>query len=157
MNGMNSGETRNEAYLFFSEVNIIDLMCKTLVGKILPDGVHPSHFAIILFLVRMGDGKTPLSLAGAMEVSKATMSHSLKVLEKRGLIQVRPCEEDARSKQVFLTGAGREFHNQAIAASARTFGSFLSEEHRRMMADTIPALVAIRKLLDENREPVSEI
>jgi len=154
MNGMNSGKTRNEAYLFFSEINIIDLLCKTLVGKILPDGVHPSHFAIILYLVRMGGGKTPLSLAGAMEVSKATMSHSLKVLEKRGLIQVRPCEDDARSKQVFLTDAGREFHNQAIAAAARTFGSFLSEDHRRMMVDTLPALVAIRKLLDENREPV---
>ena len=154
MNGMNSAKTRNEAYLFFSEVNIIDLLCKTLVGKILPDGVHPSHFAIILYLVRLGDGKTPLSLAGAMEVSKATMSHSLKVLEKRGFIQVRPCEEDARSKQVFMTDAGREFHDQALAAAVRTFGSFLSDDHRRIMADTLPALVAIRKLLDENRQPV---
>lgn len=154
MNGMNSGTTRTEAYLFFNEVNIIDLLCKTLVGKILPDGVHPSHFAIILHLVRLGDGKTPLSLAGAMEVSKATMSHSLKVLEKRGFIQVRPREDDARSKLVFLTEAGREFHSQAIAASARTFGSFLSEEHRQMMVEALPALVAIRKLLDENREPV---
>jgi len=151
---MNSGNTRNEAYLFFSEINIIDLLCKTLVGKILPDGVHPSHFAIILYLVRLGDGKTPLSLAGAMEVSKATMSHSLKVLERRGFIQLRPCEDDARSKHVFLTDAGREFHSQATAASARTFGSFLSEDHRRMMVDTLPTLVAIRKLLDENREPV---
>lgn len=153
---MSSGKTYSEAYLFFSEVNIIDLLCKTLVGKILPDGVHPSHFAIILYLVRLGDGKTPLCLAGAMEVSKATMSHSLKVLKKRGFIQVRPCEDDARSKLVFLTDAGREFHNQAIAASARTFGSFLSEDHRRMMADALPALVAIRKLLDENRLPVPE-
>lgn len=154
MNGMNSRNLRDEAYLFFSEVNIIDLLCKTLVGKILPDSVHPSHFAIILYLVRLGDGKTPLSLAGAMEVSKATMSHSLKVLEKRGFIQLRPCEDDARSKQVFLTDAGREFHNQALAASARTFGSFLSDDHRRMMLDTLPALIAIRKLLHENREPV---
>ncbi|MCZ4291126.1 MarR family transcriptional regulator [Hoeflea alexandrii] len=154
MNGMNSRNLRDEAYLFFSEVNIIDLLCKTLVGKILPDSVHPSHFAIILYLVRLGDGKTPLSLAGAMEVSKATMSHSLKVLEKRGFIQLRPCEDDARSKQVFLTDAGREFHDQALAASARTFGSFLSDDHRRMMLDTLPALIAIRKLLHENREPV---
>ncbi|WP_269390459.1 MarR family winged helix-turn-helix transcriptional regulator [Hoeflea alexandrii] len=151
---MNSRNLRDEAYLFFSEVNIIDLLCKTLVGKILPDSVHPSHFAIILYLVRLGDGKTPLSLAGAMEVSKATMSHSLKVLEKRGFIQLRPCEDDARSKQVFLTDAGREFHDQALAASARTFGSFLSDDHRRMMLDTLPALIAIRKLLHENREPV---
>ena len=153
----NSGKERNEAYAFFKEVNTIDLLCKTLISKILPDGVHPSHFAIILHLVRLGDGKTPQALAGAMEVSKATMSHSLMVLERRGFITIRPCEEDARSKLVYLTDAGRGFHDQAIAVSARTFGSFLTEEHRQVMAGAMPALLTIRRLLDENREPVAEM
>ena len=151
---MKSGKKPGDAYAFFIEINVIDLLCKTLIAKILPDGVHPSHFAIILYLSRLGDGKTPHSLASAMQVSKATMSHSLKVLEKRGFIQIRPCEKDARSKLVYLTEAGREFHNQAVAASARTFGNFLDDEHRQLMAGTLPALAAIRKLLDKNREPV---
>ena len=119
--------------------------------------VHPSHFAIILHLVRLGDGKTPQLLASAMEVSKATMSHSLTVLERRGFIEIRPCAEDARSKLVYMTDAGREFHDQAIAVSARTFGSFLKDEHRQVMAGATPALVTIRKLLDQNREPVAEM
>ncbi|MCY0151774.1 MarR family winged helix-turn-helix transcriptional regulator [Hoeflea alexandrii] len=152
----NSGKERNEAYAFFNEVNTIDLLCKTLISKILPDGVHPSHFAIILHLVRLGDEKTPQALAGAMEVSKATMSHSLKVLEKRGFIEIRPCDQDARSKLVYLTDSGRHFHSQAIAASARTFGSFLKDEHRQAMVGAMPTLVTIRRLLDENREPVSD-
>lgn len=152
----NSGKERNEAYAFFNEVNTIDLLCKTLISKILPDGVHPSHFAIILHLVRLGDEKTPQALAGAMEVSKATMSHSLKVLEKRGFIEIRPCDQDARSKLVYLTDRGRHFHSQAIAASVRTFGSFLKDEHREAMVGAMPALVTIRRLLDENREPVTD-
>lgn len=152
---MDSRNLRDEAYLFFNEINIIDLLCKSLVGKLLPDGVHPSHFGIILYLVRMGDEKTPLSLAAAMEVSKATMSHSLQVLVKRGYIEIRPCELDARSKLVYLTKAGREFHNQSIAAAALTFGNFLTEDHRKMMMEALPALIAIRNLLDKNREPVS--
>lgn len=153
---MSSGAKNNEAYLFFTEVSTVDLLCKTLIGKILPDGVHPSHFAIVLYLARLGDGKTPQQLANAMEVTKATMSHSLKVLEKRGFIEILKSETDARSKQVFLTEMGCNFYNQAMSASARTFGNFLREEHIQLMADALPSLVAIRKLLDENREPVRE-
>jgi DNA-binding MarR family transcriptional regulator len=152
----NFDKERNEAYAFFNEVNNIDLLCKTLISKILPDGVHPSHFAIMLHLVRLGDEKTPQALASAMQVSKATMSHSLKVLEKRGFIEIRPCEQDARSKLVYLTDSGRHFHSQAITASARTFGSFLTDEHRQAMVGAMPALVTIRRLLDENREPLAD-
>jgi DNA-binding MarR family transcriptional regulator len=100
--------------------------------------------------------RTPQALASAMQVSKATMSHSLKVLEKRGFIEIRPCEQDARSKLVYLTDSGRHFHSQAITASARTFGSFLTDEHRQAMVGAMPALVTIRRLLDENREPLTD-
>ncbi|MEM5471240.1 MarR family transcriptional regulator [Hoeflea sp. AS60] len=119
----------------------------------MPDGVHPSHFAIVVHLARLGDGKTPRSLASAMQVTKATMSHSLKVLESRGFIETRVCEEDARSKQVFLTGAGRAFQVEAITAAAQTFSRFVRMEHIQIMEEALPGLVAIRKLLDENREP----
>ncbi|MGJ8569488.1 MAG: MarR family transcriptional regulator [Hoeflea sp.] len=153
---MFSGNQPGDVFAFFNEITIIDQLVRTLVGKILPDDVHPSHFAIILHLTRMGDGKTPLGLANAMQVTKATMSHSLKVLEKRGFIDTRPCETDARSKQVFLTKAGLTFHDTACEALARAFKHFLRDEHRQIMTDAVPGLVAIHNLLDENREPLLE-
>ncbi len=143
-----------DGYIFFSEISKISQLCTTLVGKMLPDGVHPSHFALVLYLTRAGDGVTPLSLATAMNLSKATISHSIQVLEKRGFIETRPCELDARSKQVFLTAAGRAFCDEAISAAARTFNHILTDEDRQIMTDALPGLAAIRKLLETHREPV---
>ena len=150
---MSSGDKPGQVFAFFNEVAIIDQLGTSLLGKVLPDGVHPSHFSIIVHLARLGDGKTPRSIASAMQVTKATMSHSLKVLEKRGLIETRICEIDARSKQVFLTDAGRAFQVEAITAAALTFSRFMREKHIDVMIDLLPGLVEIRKLLDENREP----
>ena len=153
---MNSGTKPGEVFAFFNEVTIIDQLVRSLVSKILPDDVHPSHFAIILHLTRIGDGKTPLSLASAMQVTKATMSHSLKVLEKRGFIQTLPSETDARSKNVYITEAGWTFHDTATEALGRAFKQFLNDEHRQIMSDTLPGLIAVRNLLHENRAPLQE-
>jgi len=144
------------AYLFFKEVSNIDQLCNALMGKILPDGLHPSHFAIILHLTRVREGETPLHLARAMQVTKATMSHSLKVLEKRELVEILPCTIDARSKLVYLTANGWAFHAEAIDAAVRTFRHFLRDEHREIMGQALPQLIAIRKLLEDNREPFLE-
>ena len=91
-----------------------------------------------------------------MQVTKATMSHSLKVLEKRGFIRSIPCPRDARSKQVFLTRAGYDFHADAVDVASRTFDSFLSDEDRQTMTDALPGLSVIRRLLEENRDPQIE-
>lgn len=153
---MNADNKPGQVFAFFNEIAIIDQLSTSLLGKVLPDGVHPSHFAIIVHLARMGDGKTPGSLASAMQVTKATMSHSLKVLEKRRLIETRPSEMDARSKLVYLTETGQAFQVEAIRAAAQTFGYFMHGEHVQIMIEALPALMTIRKLLDENREPFSE-
>jgi len=140
-----------DVHMFFAEVGIINQLCTALIARILPDGVHPSHFAIVIHLVRTGDGQTPVRLAAAMQVTKATMSHSLAVLEKRGFIETRPSETDARSKQVYMTDAGHAFFAEAIDVASRTFMGFLGDTERQIMTDALPGLIAIRKMLDENR------
>ena len=152
---MDAGGKPGDIFAYFNEIGIIAQLSVTLLSKALPDGVHPSHFFIINHLVRLGDGKTPVSIASAMQVTKATISHSLNVLEKRGFIETQPCTEDARSKQVYLTKAGRAFQAEAIDSVARTFAQFLRDEDLQIMSDALPALVAIRKLLDENRDPAA--
>jgi DNA-binding MarR family transcriptional regulator len=91
-------------------------------------------------------------IAAAMQITKATMTHSLAVLEKRGFVETRPSPEDARSKLVYLTDAGRAFHAEAIEGVIRAFGRIIGDEHAEIMRQAMPGLVAIRKLLDDNRD-----
>lgn len=146
-----SKEQIGQLFGVFNEIGIINQLASTLLAKCLPDGVHPSHFSIVNHLVRMGDGKTPISIAGAMQVTKTTMTHSLKVLIERGFIRVEPNPEDARGKLVFLTEAGRAFRNESIQNVGTRFGALFSEEQSAEMLDLVPSLAKLRKFLDENR------
>lgn len=139
-----------DAFAYLNEACHTAELSKALVDKCLPDGIHRSHYHIINHLVRHGDGLTPVQITAAMSVTKATISYSLSVLEKRGFISTRPSCRDGRSKKVFLTEPGRAFQKQTIIALTGLFGTFLRKEDIQIMGDALPTLVAIRKLLDEN-------
>lgn len=138
-------------FSFFNEIGIINQLSSTLLAKALPDGVHPSHFAILNHLTRMGDGKTPIRIAGAMQVTKTTMTHSLKVLSDRGFITTKPNPDDARGKLVFLTEAGRAFRSNAIQKVGGLFGQMFDDEQLDIMERLSPDLIDLRKFLDANR------
>lgn len=140
-----------EVFSFFNEVGIVNQLSTALLAKCLPDGVHPSHFSIVNHLVRMGDGKAPVRIAGAMQVTKNTMTHSLKVLEDRGFISIKPDPVDGRGKLVFLTEGGKAFREAAIQNVMARFEDIIEPEHREAMRRTMGDIVMLRKHLDENR------
>ena len=140
-----------QVFNIFNEIGIINQLSTSMLAKALPNGVHPSHFAIVNHLFRVGDGTTPIRIAGAMQVTKTTMTHSLKVLMDHGFIETRPNPEDARGKLVFLTDHGRDFRNAAIQTVAEMFGSIFDQNQLDAMAALTPGLVALRKHLDANR------
>lgn len=140
-----------DVFRFFNEVGIIAQLSGALFNRVLPDGVHVAHFAIVNHLSRMGDGRTPHEIAAAMQVTKATMTHSLDVLLRRGFIRLAPHETDGRSKRVYLTVDGRRFREAAIASLAQATAGLFTDDHRQAMKTALPALGAVRKLLDENR------
>ena len=148
-------ETRDtedfEVFGFFNEIGIINQLSTAILAKCLPDGVHPSHFAIVNHLVRTGDGKSPVRIAAAMQVTKNTMTHSLKVLEDRKFIRVEPDPEDGRGKLVRLTDAGRGFREAAIASVLARFGDIVGPEQYEIMGRVRGDLEVLRKHLDENR------
>lgn len=140
-----------EVFGFFNEVGIINQLSTAILAECLPDGVHPSHFSIVNHLVRTGDGKSPVRIAAAMQVTKNTMTHSLRVLEDRGFITVEPDPEDGRGKLVRLTESGRQFREVSIANALARFGDVILPEHREIMARIIGDLQVLRKHLDANR------
>ncbi len=140
-----------QVFATFNEIGIINQLATALLAASLPDGIHPSHFSIINHLARMGDGKTPIRIADAMQVTKNTMTHSLRVLEGRGLIEIRPNPDDGRGKLVYLTEAGHRFRETAIASLLEKFEPIITEEMRDTLRRIAPDLARVRAHLDENR------
>lgn len=141
----------DEVFGFFTEIGIINQLSSALLAKSLPDGVHPSHFAILNHLTRMGDGKTPMQIASAMQVTKNTMSHSLKVLQDRGYIDVQPDPSDGRGKRVYLTETGRRFRNDAIVLVSKQFSHVIGPDQITIMRRMRSDLEQMRRHLDDNR------
>ncbi|MCK0095438.1 MarR family transcriptional regulator [Yoonia sp. F2084L] len=145
------GDDHRALFQLFNEVGIINQLSSAVFQARLPDGLHISHFSVLNHLVRLGDGKTPLAIANAFQVPKTTMTHTLAVLEKRGLIRMAPHETDGRSKVVFLTDAGREMQATAIDAMAEPLAKMVGDLGEDAIIPLLPALERIRTYLDENR------
>jgi len=140
-----------EVFGFFTEIGIIQQLSNAMLAKSLPDGVHPSHFAILNHLSRVGNGRPPARIAAAMQVSKNTMTHSLKVLQDRGYITVSPDPADGRGKLVYLTDTGRTFRDHAIAKVSKVFGHVIGPDQIAIMRRTRDDLAQLRQHLDQNR------
>ena len=139
------------AFAFFNEIGIIHQLSSAMLAKALPEGLHPSHFAILNHLFRRGEAQSPAAIASAMQVTKATMTHSLKVLEDRDLIDIQPDPEDARAKKVSLSSAGAAFHRRAVADVTERFAHVIGPSQREAMGRVLEDLTGLRKHLDENR------
>jgi len=141
-------------FRLFNEIGIISQLSRAMFEARLPDGLVLPHFTVINHLIRVQDGQTPLALARAFQVPKTSMTHTLAGLEKRGLVEMRVNPDDARSKQVWLTDAGRAFRDQAIAGMAPDVGAFADALEVEDLMQVISKLEHLRKRLDAARDGV---
>jgi DNA-binding MarR family transcriptional regulator len=139
-------------FQFFNEVGIINQLATAMFEARLPSGFLVSQFAVLNHLIRVQDGRTPLDLARAFQVPKTTMTHTLALLERHGLIRLAPNPGDGRSKCVWITDAGRAFRAGAIAALAPDMHKIAARSSVAEIAAILPALAALRKLMDELRD-----
>jgi len=139
-------------FQFFTEVGILNQLSRAGFEAHLPKGITLAHFSVLNHLVRLGDGQTPLQIAKAFQLPKTTMTHTLSVLEKRGLIVMRPNPDDGRSKSVILTKLGRKFRDDAIAASTPFFANFAAQFPPEKLKDVLPLLAEMRGFLDKERD-----
>ncbi len=145
-------EQQQPLFQFFTEVGIIQQLATTMLNRRLPDGLHVSHFSVLNHMIRLGDGKTPLALANAFQVTKGTMTHTISTLEQRGFVSVAPNAADGRSKLVFLTEAGREFHHAAIESLSPMLDALAREMDVGKLIEALPILEEVRQILDEKRD-----
>lgn len=144
--------SHQQLFHFFNEVGIIQQLASTQFNRVLPDGLHVSHFSVLNHLVRLGDEQTPLALARAFQVTKGTMTNTLAALSSRELIAIEPNQQDRRSKLVYITPAGREFQAQCIEQTAHLLAEIASELPIEQMIAALPMLQQVRAVLDRHRE-----
>jgi len=134
------------------EVGIINQISTAFLEARLPGGLLVSHFGVVSHLIRVGDGATPLELARAFQVAKTTMTHTLAGLEKRGFVEMRPNLGDKRSKQVWLTPAGKQFRDDALAKMIPLLKELGERFSFKRVAAMLPDLVEFRAVIDQLRD-----
>jgi DNA-binding MarR family transcriptional regulator len=142
----------HDYFRLFNEIGIIGQLSRTLLEARLPPGFVTAQFSVLNHLVRVGDGNTPLAIAQAFQVPKNSMTHSLAVLEREGLIEIRKNPQDGRSKLVYITDSGRKFRAEAIEALAPDIARIAAAFRPELVARLLPDLEMLRKFLDNDRD-----
>ncbi len=142
----------SEYFQLFNEIGIIGQLSRSLFEARLPPGFVMAQFSVLNHLVRVGDGRTPLAIAQAFQVPKNSMTHSLTVLEREGLIEIRRNPQDGRSKLVYITEAGRRFRQAAIDSFAPDVARIAAAFPPEQVARVLPYLEMLRKFLDADRD-----
>lgn len=83
------------------------------------EGLSPIQLQILIHLMFQSEDMMNVSfIAKAFNMTKATISDSIKVLEKKGFIHRESSPEDARSQKLFLTEKGK-----AVASRVSLFAN----------------------------------
>lgn len=146
-------EAENKAKLFqvLTEIGIIQQLSATRFNRLLPEGLHISHFGVLNHLARASEGQTPVQLADAFQVTRPTMSHTLNVLQKRGLVALRPNPADKRSKLVLLSERGGVLRLKALEALAPEMAALAEALDIEALITILPQLEQLRQYLDSHR------
>jgi DNA-binding MarR family transcriptional regulator len=139
-------------FVLLNEVSIIEHLARNRLERVLPDGLRASHFVVLNHLVRLGDGRSLVRIARAVQVERPAMTNTIQKLEARGLVRVGPDPRDGRGKLVFLTPAGRAAREAAVAAATAAIAPIAAGLDAAEIAGALPLLRRLRAALDAARD-----
>jgi DNA-binding MarR family transcriptional regulator len=120
------------AFQIMNEIGIIDQLGTTLFERSMPHGLTMPQFIVLNHFVRLGGDRSPVELANAIQVTKATMTSTLQRLEAKYFISTIPDPKDGRSKRISITNLGRQARQDAIKLA-------------------LPLLLKLHKFLEQRR------
>lgn len=136
----------------FNEIGIIEQLARAQFEAVMPDGLRLPHFTVLNHMVRLGDGKRPVDLARAFQVTKGTITNTLGRLEGRQAIRLEADAEDGRTKRVYLTPIGRDLHARSIEALVPAFQPLQAAIATDHFRSALPFLTELRSYLDKARD-----
>lgn len=108
--------------------------------RLAPLDLTQTRWVTLYHLWRLGDGQAQCDLARAIGVEAPSLVRTLDQLTHQGLIERRPCQDDRRTKRVFLTPAATPLLQQldAIVEEARQeMLSGISEAELELLDDLL--------------------
>lgn len=102
--------------LFFHKLSRFQrLYAKSLSSRLTPYGVQPGYLAILERLWQ-NDNVTQKALKATMDIEQATLSNTLKRMERDGLIERTPIKNDRRKHLITLTDNGTSIQSTVQGA-----------------------------------------
>jgi DNA-binding MarR family transcriptional regulator len=138
-------------FQLFNEIGIIAQLSASRFERVLPHGLTLAQFSLLNHCVRLGDGWTPARLAAAFQVTRGTMTNTLQKLEAKGFVRIDPDTEDARSKRVFLTHAGKAAREGALKTLLPDLARLPEGFPPALAREILPTLERLRIWLDTHR------
>ncbi len=138
------------AVALFGEVLINDALIRNQLGRVLPKGMEVSHFSVLNHLARAGDERSPGQLAKSFHVTRGAMTNTLGKLERAGYIHIRPDWDDARSKRVSISTAGRDARGEALSAIVPLISDVVAEVGEDRVRAILPVLRSLRARLESD-------
>ncbi len=108
-------------------------------------GLSPTQLQILIFLLHHpGHTTTPSYLATEFNMTKATMTDSLRMLLKKELIQKLPDPHDARSYSIKLTTKGEKISESAAQFSSQLLASLsgVSDGIKNQMLEGLLSMIS---------------
>ena len=136
------------AVSLFSEISAIEHLLKVRLSKSLPMGMELSHFAILNHISTLDGEKTPAQLAKSFNLTKGAITNTINKLSNMGYIHIRPDWNDARSKLVSISNAGKNARNTAVASIEPILGDLIKVMGPEKTKSIIPFLRNLRILLN---------
>lgn len=139
------------AFTWFNELNIVSQLATNQFERSLPDDMTVSQFSVLNWFIRVDTEATPARLATAFQVTRGAMTNTLKKLEQKGYVAIRPNEDSGRSKLVTLTPAGSAARLDAMKAAGPLLAEFVDRFGTKSITAQLPLIQEIRAYLDERR------
>lgn len=146
-------EAAKLVHRFFNEVGIISQLSNAAMERVLPDGMTLAQFGVLNHFARLGGERTPARLAAAFQVTKGAMTNTLKRLEDKDYVSIKPDPADGRGKLVKLTAKGARAREKALKAVTPQLLQVADTDMLEELEAALPFLTRMRTYLDTARNP----
>jgi len=113
-------------------------------------GIRPAQFSVLTAIAR-NPGRTQSQIAAALGIKRTNFVPLLDSLERRGLAERRPAQDDRRSHALHLTGAGKTVVRRLDAMVDKLEAGMI----RRIGRERRGVLLELLRRLAESEGPTS--
>lgn len=114
--------------------------------RLAPLGLTQTRWITLYHLWRLGDGQPQCDLARAIGVEAPSLVRTLDQLAEQGLIERRGCDQDRRTKRIFLTEAATPLLQKIDAVVSQARAEMLDG----LAADDVAQLVSLLSRIEQN-------